>query len=86
MNAHSIDRSDQRITLEDRTTALRQITAEQLLHLGTLQVSYLNGVTHEGERVFVLYGADGVPLAVVDTVESATETAAELRLELITVH
>ena len=53
------------------------MTADQLLGLGTRQVAYLRGGTYDGERLFVLYGADGVPLAVVDDVETAVELATE---------
>ena len=52
---------------------LRQMTAEQLLHLGTRQVVYLKAGMHDGELAFILYGADGIPLVMVDTVESAVE-------------
>ena len=46
-----------------RAAALRQMTADQLLDLGTRQVVYLRAGTYDGERLFVLYAADGEPLA-----------------------
>jgi hypothetical protein len=70
----------------DRRAALRQMTADQLLDLGTRQVVYLRTGTCDGERLFVLYGADGVPLAMVDDVETAVEVAAEHDLEFVAVH
>ena len=51
MNMHPIDEPDQTmIDAGDQTTAvLRQITAEQLLHLGTRQVVYLKSGMRDGE-------------------------------------
>ena len=66
--------------------ALRQMTMEQLLHLGTHQVVYLKAGMHDGEQAFLLYGADGTPLVMVDTVEAAAEMAAEYGLGFVAVH
>jgi hypothetical protein len=65
---------------------LRQMTAEQLLHLGTRQVVYLKAGMHDGELAFILYGADGIPLVMVDTVESAVEMVAERGLAFVAIH
>jgi len=62
------------------------MTAEQLLGLGTHQVVYLRAGTCDGERLFVLYGADGMPLVTVDDIETAVEIAAARGLEFIAVH
>jgi hypothetical protein len=56
-----------------RTAALRHLTAEQLLHLGTHQVAYLKVGMRDGEMRFVLYGADGAPLVMAEDVEMAAE-------------
>jgi hypothetical protein len=53
---------------DQTTAALRQITPEQLLHLGTHQVVYLRAGMRDGELAFVLYRANGTPLVVVDDV------------------
>jgi hypothetical protein len=75
------------IGVEDQTTAaLRRITSEQLLHLGTRQVVYLRVGLHDGELAFAIYGADGVPLVVVDDVDSAVAMAAERGLDFVAVH
>ena len=71
---------------DQRTVTLRQMTAEQLLALGARRVAYLRTGTYEGERLFVLYGADGMPLVTVDDIETAVEIAAEHSLEFVTVH
>ena len=78
--------SETMINAGERTTVLRQITAEQLLHLGTRQVVYLKVGLHDGELAFMLYSADGTPLVMVDTVEMAVETAAEHGLSFVAVH
>jgi hypothetical protein len=66
--------------------ALRQMTTEQLLHLGTRQVVYVKAGMHDGEPAFLVYGADGTPLVIVDTVEAAAEMAAEYGLGFVAVH
>jgi hypothetical protein len=68
------------------TAALRQITHEQLLHLGTRQAVYLRTGIRDGEQAFVLYRADGTPLVVVDDVETAVEMAATHGLGIVTIH
>ena len=67
-------------------TALRQTTVEQLLQLGTRQVVYLRAGMRDGKLGFMLYGADGLPLALVDDVETAVEMVVENGLSFATVH
>ena len=69
-----------------RTEALRRMTAEQLLHLGKRQVAYLKVGMRDGELAFVVYGADGTALMIVDAVEAAVEMAVEHGLGFVTVH
>ena len=69
-----------------RTTALRQMTAEQLLHLGERYVVYLKSGVCDGEILFVLYGANGAPLVAVDDVETALDMVAERGLNFVAVH
>ena len=70
----------------DRRASLRLMTAEQLLTVGVSQVAYLRGGMCNGEMRFVLFGADGEPLARTDAVEAAVEVAEEQGLALISVH
>jgi hypothetical protein len=73
--------------LTDNTApALRQMTAGQLLYLGTRQVAYLKVGSLDGEPAFLIYGADGAPLEVVDAIETAMEVVAESGLRFVTVH
>ena len=79
--------SETRIRTEDRkTAALRQMTVEQLLHLGAFEVVYLRAGMHDGEMLFVLHGADGVPLVATDDVETAVDVAIRHGLEFVAVH
>jgi hypothetical protein len=71
---------------DQRTAALRHLTAEQLLHLGTHQVAYLKVGMRDGEMRFVLYGSDGAPLVMTEDVETAVEMAAERGLGFVSVH
>ena len=75
MKLHTI--GEMKIDAKCRIAALRQMTAEQLLHLGMRQVVYLKGGMCGGKRLFILYGADGSPIARPDDVESAMEMVAE---------
>ena len=72
--------------VDRRTAALRHMTADQLRGLGTHQLVYLRAGMCEGERLLVLYGADGEPLTTADDVETAVEIAAEQGLKFISVH
>jgi hypothetical protein len=67
-------------------TALRRMTVEQFLQLGTRQVVYLRSGMRDGKLALVLYGADGLPLASVDDVETAVEMVVENGLSFATVH
>ena len=69
-----------------RTIALRHMTADQLRGFGTHQFVYLRAGSCDGERLFVLYGADGEPLTMVENVQTAVELAAERGLKFIAVH
>jgi hypothetical protein len=62
------------------------MTADQLRGLGTHQFVYLRAGMCGGERLLVLYGADGEPLTTADDVETAVEIAAEQGLKFISVH
>lgn len=71
---------------DPRTTALRQMTPEQLLHLGTRQVAYLRTSICDGQVAFVLFGADGEPLVIAGDIETAVKIAADHGLAFATIH
>jgi hypothetical protein len=66
--------------------ALRNITVEQLLHLGIRRMVYLKAGMRDGEQAFALYRADGTPLVVVEDVATAVEMVTEHGLGFVTVH
>lgn len=72
--------------VQPNNAALRQITTEQLLHLGKCQIAYLKTGLHDGEPIFILCGADGAPIVMVESVARAAQAAMHLRLELVAVH
>jgi hypothetical protein len=88
MNVHPIGEPGAiTISAGDQTiAALRRITVEQLLHLGKRQVVYLKSSMHDGEPAFVVYGADGIPLVMVDDVATAVEMLTGHGLGIVTVH
>jgi hypothetical protein len=66
--------------------ALLDMTPEQLLYYATSRMVYLKIGMYDGERAFVIYGADGKPLEAVDAIEDVWERIAERGLGLATVH
>ncbi len=78
--------SGQTSVIRDQRAALRQMTSQQLLQLGTDEVVYLRSSIREGKPLFVVYGADGQPLVWAATVDAAAEMAAEHGLAFVSVH
>src|SRR6478672_3645333 len=84
---HTLDTPDDKVraTLAQRS-ALRQMTCEQLLHLGMSQVVYLKSGMCDGEMLFMLYSADGTPIVATDDVVVAIEAAADRGLNFVNLH
>jgi hypothetical protein len=75
------------LDLIDGTRYARQpMTEVQLRYLGTRQVAYLKVGFVDGEQAFVIYGADGTPLDVVDTMETAVDVVFQNGLSFVTIH
>jgi len=72
--------------VEQRTNALRHMTAEELLHLGKRRVAYLKGRENEDGLMFILYAADGSVVTTADDIADVEEVATELGLRFINVH
>jgi hypothetical protein len=66
--------------------ALRQMTVDQLRYLGTRQVVYLRCGICDGEMVFLIYGADGTPIVMVEDLEAAMAMVAKQDLIIVAVH
>jgi hypothetical protein len=62
------------------------MTTDELRGLGTHQVIYLRAGRRDGEWPVALYGADGVPLVIVDDIDTAVEFTDEYDLKIIAVH
>jgi hypothetical protein len=87
MELHPLDDIDgQAKVTRDSRSALRWMTSEQLLDLGMNQLVYLKSGLCDGKMLFVLFGADGTPFVVADTVDAALETAIEQGLGFVAVH
>jgi hypothetical protein len=88
MNMHPMGDPGETLTnSRDQTIAtLRHITAEQLRRLGSRQVVYLKAGTCDGEQAFVVFGADGTLLVVVDNLETAAAMVAQHGLDFVTLH
>jgi hypothetical protein len=87
MNMHSSSHcAEKTAVVQDKRSALRQMTAQQLLQLGIDRVVYLRRAVRTGNRLFILCGADGEPLALADSVDAAAEMATERGLAFVAVH
>jgi hypothetical protein len=62
------------------------MTAEQLRYLGRQEVAYLKVGRRDHKLVFMVFGADGIPLGGADELENAVELAVENGLSFVTVH
>jgi hypothetical protein len=66
--------------------AQHQMTVEQLRYLGTRQVVYLRGGTCDGEIVYLIHSADGIPIVMVEDIETAMAMIARQDLTIVAVH
>ena len=84
---HTLNTPDDKVSAAlGQRSALRQITCEQLLHLGVSQVVYLKSGMCDGEMLFMLYSADGTPIVATDDVVVAIEAAADRGLNFVNLH
>jgi hypothetical protein len=72
--------------VDQKVTALREMTTGQFLQLGKRRVVYLKESLHDNGRALVVYGADGAPVAIAEDVEEAADLAMELGLRFVVVH
>ena len=77
---------DDRIRRSDHTPVLRQITAEQLLHLGTRQMVYLKSGMRDGEQPSWSTALTQSPLSSSMTLQQRSRMAHVHGLGFVTVH
>ena len=87
MEVHPLGEGEAKTNVtRDRRSALRRMTQEQLLQLGMSYVAYLRSGVHEGQELFAVHGADGIPVVVTDDLDAAIESAVEQGLNFVAVH
>jgi hypothetical protein len=87
MEMHSLNEANSKASvIRDSRSVLRRMTREQLLHLGMSQVVYLKSGMCDGRMLFVLFGADGTPVAVAHNLDAAVQTTVEQGLNFVAVH
>lgn len=67
-------------------TVLKSISSQDFLEFGVQHVAYVRPVMIQGERIFAIHAADGTPLSVSESFESAIMAVRENDMEPVTVH
>ncbi|HOO50770.1 MAG TPA: DUF1150 family protein [Alphaproteobacteria bacterium] len=70
---------------EEQIDALKHLSPQAFLALGTGHVAYVRPVTINNQKVFSLHAADGTALTLVDTLEGACALAQQNDLDAVTV-
>ena len=65
---------------------LRNLSSQDFLNFGAQQIAYIRRVDIDGAEAFAVHDADGTPLSVMDTMDSAVVVARYNDLEPATVH
>ena len=87
MNMRLIDKgSDASEGVGLASRMLRRMSPEQFLNLGVQQVVYVRAGIRDGSPFFLIFGADGIPLATVETLQDAVQRVVEQGFEFATVH
>jgi hypothetical protein len=68
------------------TEKLRQISASDLAILGMTDVAYVKSVRNEDGLVFEIHAADGTPVAVLESRDTALATIRQHDMEPLSVH
>jgi hypothetical protein len=86
--SNSLDKQKNQTALEaDHVRKiLRELSHQDFLSLGMHKLSYIAPKDHLGKRVYALYGADGSPLLLAETLEIAQMAALQQDLAPIVVH
>jgi hypothetical protein len=69
--------------IEEGRNVLRNLSHQDFLAFGVNQLAYIKPVSVMGRQAFTLHGADGAPLAVIDSFEGAVIAARQNDMEPI---
>ena len=84
METHPVNQIGAKASIiQDSKSALPQLTSEQLLNLGMNQVVYLQSGMCQGEMLFVVFDADGMPVIAADDVDVVVKSAIEHGLSFV---
>ena len=70
--------------LEDGRKVLRNLSNQDFLAFGVNQIAYIKPIHVMGRDAFTLHGADGSPLAVIDSFEAAVMAVRQNDMEAVT--
>jgi hypothetical protein len=88
MQASAVHREAERRAADNDEAARHRLhlTTDELQQLGMFRVAYLVGERSSDGFHVVIHSADGMTVAVTDTLEGAVELAGQLGLALVAVH
>lgn len=66
--------------------SLKHLSTQDFLNFGIRQVAYIRPVSVENKTAYAIHAADGTPLSVLETRDSAIIAARHNDLEPVTVH
>lgn len=70
----------------DGVATLKNLSPRDFLNFGLHQVAYIKEVRVEGKTGFMIHAADGTPLSMMDTADTAISLVRHNDLEAVTVH
>ena len=77
--------NDLGFSFESQRAALRHISEGELLTFGLNHIAYIRPVSVLGSTAYAIHGADGTPLAALESLELAITTARQNDLEPVIV-
>lgn len=67
-------------------TGLKGLTKQDFLNFGVQQVAYIRPIQVQNRKAYAIHAADGTPLSVMDTFDTAMIAVRHNDLEPVTVH
>ncbi len=71
---------------EDMKDVLKRLSARDFLNFGIHDVAYIRPVYVENRPAFAIHAADGTPLSVMESLDSAIMVVRHNELEPVTIH